>query len=67
MVERCYEESLIPSTIDGSELQLETLEWLFANNFSTVKHFDYDEKTIQDSFEAYHKKEGWKATETKNT
>lgn len=30
MVERCFEERIIPAVVDGSDLQIKTLEWLFA-------------------------------------
>ena len=30
MVERCFEEHITPSVVDGSDLQIRTLEWLFA-------------------------------------
>lgn len=30
MVMRCFEESINPSVIDGSHLQIKTLEWLIA-------------------------------------
>lgn len=29
MVERCFEENIQPSIVDGSDLQIKTLEWLF--------------------------------------
>lgn len=30
MVERCFEEHIVPSIIDGSDIQIRTLEWLFS-------------------------------------
>lgn len=30
MVERCCEENIVPAVVDGSELQVKTLEWMFA-------------------------------------
>jgi predicted dehydrogenase len=37
MVERCFEENITPAIIDGSGLQIKTLDWLFAQkrNWST--------------------------------
>lgn len=32
MVERCFEEHIIPAVVDGSDLQIRTLEWLFSQN-----------------------------------
>ena len=28
MVERCFEESIMPMLIDGSDLQIKSLDWL---------------------------------------
>lgn len=41
MVRRCYKEDIIPSSIDGSKLQIETLKWLFDNKPSKLEHFSY--------------------------
>ena len=30
MVERCIEDNIVPAIIDGSELQIKTIDWLFA-------------------------------------
>lgn len=30
MVERCFEEHITPAVVDGSDLQIKTLEWLFS-------------------------------------
>lgn len=58
MVERCCKEDIPPSIIDGSELQLKTQEWLFSQDLSKIKHFDYDEETDKDFFKAY--KKAWR-------
>lgn len=29
MVERCFEERIVPMVVDGSDMQIKTLEWLF--------------------------------------
>lgn len=31
MVERCHEENITPSIVDGVDLQIEALSWLFSN------------------------------------
>lgn len=37
MVERCFEEHITPAIVDGSDLQIRTLEWLFVQK----KHWSY--------------------------
>lgn len=41
MVETCFNDGILPSIVDGSELQMNTLEWLFSVDLSKIKHFDY--------------------------
>lgn len=37
MVERCFEEGIIPTIVDGSDIQIKTLEWLFAQKDNWMK------------------------------
>ncbi len=41
MAERCFIENIPPSTVDGSLLQIKTLEWLFNNDLSNAHRFVY--------------------------
>lgn len=41
MVDTCFSEDIPPSMVDGSELQLKTLDWLFSVDLSGADHFEY--------------------------
>lgn len=41
MVRRCANESIKPSTIDGSDIQIDALQWLIDNQPINIKHFKY--------------------------
>lgn len=41
MVQRCHSKKINPSMVDGSMLQMQTLEWLFNQDLSGIKRFEY--------------------------
>lgn len=41
MVDTCFNEGVPPSMVDGSDLQLRTLEWLFSVDLCGAERFDY--------------------------
>lgn len=41
MVKRCVNENIKPSAIDGSEIQIDALQWLMDNQPNHIEHFQY--------------------------
>lgn len=41
MVDTCFSEGILPSMVDGSDLQMATLDWLFSVDLSRLSHFKY--------------------------
>lgn len=57
MVMRCYSKDIDPSIMDGSSLQMDTLDWLFNQDLSEINRFGYSEKEGRDLFPTLYNEE----------
>ena len=55
MVVRCYEDGVLPSLIDGSELQLASLEWMQKYRIEKMPHKSYNDNNFDDFYNSFKK------------